>query len=301
MSVAADAEPGRREDDGSAVVAALGQRLSVERPLRTASLIVTLFGDAIVPRGGRLSIRALIDLVAGLGIEAGAVRTAMSRLVADGLFVRQGAGRRPVYALSANGERTFAGAFRRVYAGERPQGASGFRLVVLPGNGRRGFDPAALIDAGYRPMLAGLYVAHGSAPDIALPDGAFRLDAAADSETTRRVARDVLGSAEAEAAYRRFSADFGPVAGAAITAPQQAFVLRMLAVHAFRRAVIHDPGLPDGLLSPDRPDLAARRLMAQLYRTVAGAAEAHLDAVTLADREPLAPLSIDLATRFPLP
>lgn len=300
--MAGDSEAGAAK--AGAAIADLRQNLLAAGRLRTASLIVTVFGDAIVPRGGRLSIRALIDLMAGLGAEAGAVRTAMSRLVADRLFVRQGTGRRPVYRLSPEGQRTFDDAFRRVYAGERPLSTPGFRLVVLPGAGRRGLDTSPLLAAGYRPMMAGLFVAPGSAPDIALPDGAFRLDAGADMPTTRRIARDVLGGAEAEAAYRRFSSDFGPVERA-VTAgpppPAEAFMLRALAVHAFRRAVIHDPGLPVDLLASDRPDLAARSVMAAIYRAVAAPAEAHLDAVTLADDEPLAPLSLDLATRFPIP
>lgn len=299
--MADSADTRRREGPAPAIAALLGQFHDV-RPLRTASLIVTVFGDAIVPRGGRLSIRALIDLMAGLGIEAGAVRTAMSRLVADGLFVRRGGGRRPVYALSAGGERTFAEAFRRVYAGERPQAGSGFRLVVVPGAGRRGFDPAGLTGAGYRAMAAGVYVAPGSAPEVELPQGAFRLTAEADTATARRIAGDLFGGGDAEAAYRRFCEDFARPAAEATTtppAPADAFVLRTLAIHAFRRAVIGDPGLPDDLLSADRPDLAARRLVTRIYAAVAPASESHLDAVTGADDEPLPPPSIDLMRRFP--
>ena len=55
------------------------------RPLRAGSLIVTVFGDAIVPRGGSLWLGALLDIMALFGSEAGLVRTALSRLVQDGL------------------------------------------------------------------------------------------------------------------------------------------------------------------------------------------------------------------------
>lgn len=298
----ADRADTRRSDaPATAIAALLGQFLD-GRPLRTASLIVTVFGDAIVPRGGRLSIRALIDLMAGLGIEAGAVRTAMSRLVADGLFVRQGGGRRPVYALSASGERTFADAFRRVYAGERAQAGSGFRMIVLPGAGRRGFDPAGLTGAGYRAMAAGVYVAPGSAPQVDLPPGAFRLTAQADQATARRIAGELLGGGAAEAAYRRFCADFARPAAEALArapAPADAFVLRTLAIHAFRRAVISDPGLPDDLIAADRPDLAARGLVTRIYAAVVPGSESHLEAVARAGGEPLPPPSIDLLHRFP--
>lgn len=286
-------------------VAALRQRFLARRPVRTASLIVTLFGDAVVPRGGALTIRALIDLMAGLGIEAGAVRTAMSRLTAEGLFRRTGGGPRPRYGLSAEAERTFAEAFRRVYAGERPAAGSGFSLVVLPAPARKGLDAAGLAAAGYRALAPGVMVAPATAPRVALPEGAYRFAAEADAATVHRVAQEALGLAATAEAYRAFAADFGPVLalveGGAVPAPAEAFVLRTLAVHAFRRAVIRDPGLPADLLPPDRPDRAARAVIARLYARIAQASEQHLEAVAAADAEPLAPLTLDLARRFSAP
>jgi phenylacetic acid degradation operon negative regulatory protein len=279
----------------------LRRRFLAGRPVRTASLIVTVFGDAIVPRGGLLSIRALVDLMGGLGIEAGAVRTAMSRLVADGLFVRRN-GRRPHYALSAEAERTFAEAFRKVYAGERPEAGGGFRLIIAPAMAKKVLDGAAFAAAGYRAMAPGVLIAPASAAAVPLPAGAYALQAQADDPTVQRIAHDVLGLAETAGAYRRFVAEFsGPAgalaAGGAVT-PAQAFALRMLAVHAFRRIVIRDPGLPEDLLPLDRPDRQAREIMATLYRAATVPAEAHLDAVTEADEEPLPALAMDLAHRF---
>ena len=73
------------------------------RPLRAGSLIVTVFGDAIVPRGGSLWLGALLDIMALFGSEAGLVRTALSRLVQDGLFERSRAGKNSYYRLSPQG------------------------------------------------------------------------------------------------------------------------------------------------------------------------------------------------------
>ena len=52
------------------------------RPMRAGSLIVTIYGDAIVPRGGSLWLGSLLDMMAGFGVDPGLVRTAVSRLVA---------------------------------------------------------------------------------------------------------------------------------------------------------------------------------------------------------------------------
>jgi phenylacetic acid degradation operon negative regulatory protein len=282
-------------------VDAMRQDFLSRRPVRTASLIVTLFGDAIVPRGGALSIRALVDLMGVLGIAPGAVRTAMSRLVADGLFERRDGGRRPRYGLSPEGGRTFAAAFRQVYAGERVAAGSGFRLLVVPPAAKKAIDAEVLAAAGYRPLAAGTYVAPASAAAVTPPAGSFLFDATGDVEVMRRVATDALGLGETLAAYRRIAAEQAPLLRLVESdppSPAQAFIARTLAVHAFRRVVIHDPALPEALLPPDRPDREARQIMAALYAALAGASELHIDRVTSADGEDLPTAAIDLGQRF---
>ena len=49
--------------------------------LRSASFIVTLYGDVAVPRGGVLWTGTLIEICARVGISESLVRTAVSRLV----------------------------------------------------------------------------------------------------------------------------------------------------------------------------------------------------------------------------
>jgi phenylacetic acid degradation operon negative regulatory protein len=67
--------------------------------LRVWSLLVTFFGDAVAPRGGRVALSVLQDAMALLNIEAGAVRTAMSRLAGDGWVEREREGRLSFYEL----------------------------------------------------------------------------------------------------------------------------------------------------------------------------------------------------------
>ena len=60
-------------------------------PSRTGSLVVTVFGDAIVPRGGSVWLGTLLAFFETLDIGSGVVRTAMSRLAADGWLERNNA------------------------------------------------------------------------------------------------------------------------------------------------------------------------------------------------------------------
>jgi phenylacetic acid degradation operon negative regulatory protein len=62
-------------------------------PSRTGSIVITVLGDAIVPCGGSLWLGTLRAFFEALDIDSGAVRTAMSRLAADGWLTREKVGR----------------------------------------------------------------------------------------------------------------------------------------------------------------------------------------------------------------
>ena len=66
----------------------LAARLHGEGRLRVWSLAVTVFGDAIAPRGGSIAMADLSAILERLGAEPGAIRTAMSRLARDGIVSR---------------------------------------------------------------------------------------------------------------------------------------------------------------------------------------------------------------------
>ena len=58
-------------------------------PSRTWSIVITIYGDAIVPRGGAVWLGTLEAILAAMEIGGGVVRTAMSRLAADGWLERR--------------------------------------------------------------------------------------------------------------------------------------------------------------------------------------------------------------------
>ena len=68
-------------------------------PLRTNSLMVTLFGDAIAPHGAAL-LGGLIELVAPLGVNDRAVRTSVFRLMREDWLFATPTGRRSEYSLT---------------------------------------------------------------------------------------------------------------------------------------------------------------------------------------------------------
>src|SRR3978361_478726 len=76
-------------------------------PSRTGSIVITVFGDAIVPRGGSGWLGTLLEFFKTLDIDSGVVRTAMSRLAADGWLERNKVGRNSFYRLTRKGRQTF--------------------------------------------------------------------------------------------------------------------------------------------------------------------------------------------------
>ena len=79
-------------------------RFHRERPLRAGSLLVTVFGDAIAPRGAAATLGSLIQLAAALGLTERLVRTSVARLAKDDWLSPRRDGRLSEYRLSRSGE-----------------------------------------------------------------------------------------------------------------------------------------------------------------------------------------------------
>jgi phenylacetic acid degradation operon negative regulatory protein len=76
---------------------ALIRRFRREPDAGARTLLVTIFGDSVVPHGGEIWLGSLLRLVEPLGINERSVRTSVQRLVGDGLLVTRRHGRRSFY------------------------------------------------------------------------------------------------------------------------------------------------------------------------------------------------------------
>src|SRR5688572_16772856 len=112
------------------------QRFRRQRPLRGGSLIVTIFSDAIAPRGGTISLGSLIRLTRPFGLTERLVRTSVARLAADDWLEAERDGRLSYYRLTKNGRARFAEATQRIYSESPHAWNERWTLVVLPQGAR---------------------------------------------------------------------------------------------------------------------------------------------------------------------
>lgn len=279
------------EPSGSTALGAILSHMRAE-PSRTWSLIITLFGDMIVPRGGRLWLGTLLEIFGALEIGGNVVRTAASRLVADGWLERSRVGRNSYYRLAGKGGETVADGARRIYRA-RPAPWDGAFSMAMTGSAA---DRLALEQAGYAPLSPGVWV--GLRPIAVAPAATILLRATTDAGAARRLAAQVWPTQRLAEGYRQFVAAVQPLAAQSALSDRDALLGRLLLIHEYRRLVLRDPLLPGALLPEDWPGSAARALCAGLYRRLLPGSERWLDEHALNEGGKLPPPDMPLEERF---
>ncbi len=274
-------------------------------PPRHKSLVMTVCGDAIAPHGGGFWLGSMIELLAPLGVTDRLVRTSVFRLVQEGWLTASREGRRSRYALEPGALPRFERANRRIYAAPGMDW-DGRWTFVLATSGSIDSDLRALVRKeleweGFA-MLASGVMAH-PAPDLdTLRDILARAGAANKVFVCQADALPDMGSRPLPElvgdcwnldavvlGYRGFLDAFAPLPALleGDVSPAQAFAIRTLMIHAYRRVQLHDPMLPLGLLPDPWPGADAYALARDIYRLSHARAEEHVLA-TLRAEDPAA-------------
>ncbi len=256
-------------------------------PSRTGSLIATVYGDAILPRGGSLSLSDLLTLMRRLGASDGVVRTAVSRLARDGLLEGRRAGRHSTYALTPHARAEFAAAIPLIYGPiDRPW--DGHLHLAFP---ETGADRGPLEAAGFALLAPGVLISP-SPPPAHIPS----VRAHGCATTLRALAARAWPMGAVGQLYDAFLSTFTQLQGQRPPTPLDAIAARTLLIHAWRRIALRDPRLPAALAPADWPARAARTLCTDCYAALASQSETWLDGAT-AGSDPL-PAGPDPASRF---
>jgi phenylacetic acid degradation operon negative regulatory protein len=286
----------------------LVRRFGDRRPLRGGSLLVTMFGDAIAPRGGVITLGSLIRLAAPFGLTERLVRTSVARLAKDDWLIARRAGRRSEYRLTANGQRQFAEATRRIYGESPASWDKHWTVLVLPPKAGTDRDRRNRLRwLGFGQISQGVFVhpdgnlarAQGWHRDLGLGSGTLILRSSSQELTVdRRLAAYGWDLVDLKRRYQRFVAAFAPlgaalpralapVARASTVTAEAAFVIRTLLIHDYRKIHLQDPLLPPALLPDNWVGTTAFDLCASLYANVFEAAESFLSGTASTLNAPL--------------
>ena len=281
-----------RMNERTDAIAALVARFRRQRPLRGGSLIITVFGDAIAPRGGAIALGSLIGLMAPFGLTERLVRTSVARLATDDWLAGRRVGRLSEYRLSALGRQRFIDATRRIYAGPATEWNGRWTLVLTPGANaaqRRqiretlrweGFGELESTVLAHPTRTSAETRAHLGVGGLA--DAPIILEARSTAPAAdRQLVLQGWDLRELAGRYARFMGHFEPVLPVlrAPLAAADAFLVRTLLIHEYRKIHLRDPLLPPSLLPADWPGFSAYDVCRTVYERVFRAAEEHLSAV----------------------
>src|SRR5215471_2624210 len=271
-------------------------------PSRTGSIVITVFGDAIVPRGGAVWLGTLLEFFKSLDIDGGVVRTAMSRLASDGWLTRSKVGRNSFYRLAENGRQTFDIATRHIYDPPPSDWTGRFELLLIGNAAERETSREALNNAGFGSPLPGVWVAPSGVPVPEEASHAIRLEVSAEDDSGRRLLSESWPLDRTADAYMKFMKTFEPLRAwierREPLSEADAFAARILLIHYYRRVVLRDPLLPVALLPKDWPGSAARTLCGTIYRALLAPSEQWLDRHGSNENGPLPKAKADLGRRF---
>lgn len=278
-----------------------------QRPVRATSLIISVYGDAIAPRGGTVWLGSLIRALAPLGLNERLVRTSVYRLSREGWLSSQRIGRCSYYSLTRAGWRSFERAYERVYSQPRLSWNGEWALAIVAGVSadKREALRKELCNIGFGAFSAEV-LAHPQPSRDALMSVIQDLDTRGEviimharneglptSRPLNRLVRECWNLADLSAQYQAFLNRYRPVWSAVERAdgdglaPEQAFLVRTLLIHEVRRLLLRDPQLPEDVLPTDWQGAAARLLCRNLYRATWRAAEQFLDTVLETAEGPL--------------
>ena len=237
------------------------QQAVTAMPISGTSLIASLYGDALLQRGGEVWLGSVAALLEGLGFGERFVRTALFRLNKEEWLDVVRIGRRSFYRLSDKGLRLTRRAEHKIYRASAPEWDGTWLLLRS-----EGLEKNVLADVQSLLHEAGVaenvicFEAHSP---LALSRAALR----------SRV-EECWHLTEQNEMYEAFIALFRPLlpllrdCDPSELTPDRCFQIQLLLIHFYRRVVLKDPLLPEELLPAHWAGQTARQLCINIYQRV---------------------------------
>ncbi len=280
---------------------------------RAGSLAVTIFGDSITHQGKSVWLGGLVTVMQHFGLNARQTRTAIFRLGREGWLAPLLRGRRSYYCFTESGERQYARAAERIYAAAAAPWDGQWTLITFVG--LEGVPREELRRRlgwlGFGSLGGGL-LAHPQVPLATVQDVTRELGCESQVVVWRsttgldaplaELVRTSWRLDELAERYQQFITRFSVFEVLLATRPaldsRDAFVLRTLLIHEYRRLLLKSTELPPALLPAHWPGHAARDLTASLYRRLHAPASGYCQSALENALGPLPLPGIAFHTRF---
>jgi phenylacetic acid degradation operon negative regulatory protein len=250
------------------------------------SLLLTVLGEFVHPRGTPVWTATLVAGLAELGVEEKSARQAIARSAADGVLESEKSGRRVSWHITQPGTRLLAEGTRRIYSfmNETPPWDGSWLVlsVAIPETQRqlRHKLRTRLTWLGMGSPSPGIWILPdvNKVADVAAVIDELDLNQRAFAWTGKLASigepdvliEDAWSLDDVEQRYEDFLATFGKIRAGT---PPQAFQAQVRLVQAWRRFPFLDPALPRELLDHDWPGPRAAKLFHRRHDEWHGAAQ----------------------------
>ena len=229
--------------------------------MHARSALFDVYGDHLRTRGHRAAVADLVRLLAPIGISAPAVRTAISRMVAQGWLEPAAVDGARGYAATPQAIRRLEETGRRIYRPRDEEWDGCWQLLLLdpfPSRAVRAVVVRDLPFLGYAALDDRVWVSPWVRADLAETLGragatattARALDFDPPDSPTRAWDLDAIG-ADYTAWLDEAAVELEAHLAAHDDPEEAAFAARFHLVHEWRKFLFTDPGLPGQLLPPD--------------------------------------------------
>jgi len=241
-------------------------------PSRTGSIVITVFGDAIVPRGGSVWLGTLLAF-SRPSISTAAWCARRCRGSPPTLARTQQGRPQQFLPVGKKGRQTFDAATKHIYDPQPSDWTGRFELLLIGNSGDRDASREALKNAGFGSPLPGVWIAPSGVP---IPEDARALSGwkCPQRTTAATITQRKLAAASHRRCLSEIHETFEPLRGwigrRERLSDVDAFTARILLIHYYRRVVLRDPLLPTTLLPADWPAGQPASSAASLSRAASG-------------------------------